>query len=188
MKMTGSNIQEVAKERMHKTIHALEQALSKLRAGRATPTILEGLQVTYYGAQTPLSQLASITVEGPFMLLVKPWEKKLVSEIEKAIRTSDLGLNPATAGDIIRVPLPPLSEERRKELIKKVKTEVEEAKVAVRNIRRDCNQDCKEQLKKKQMSEDEERRLEEGIQKLTNTYIEKIESIFSQKEKDLLEI
>jgi len=145
-----NRIQKEAKERMSKSIHALEEALSRRRTGRAHPNLLENIMVSYYGQDTPLSQLAAIHVESALMLAVKPWEKRLVPEIEKAIRASDLGLNPSTAGDVIRVPLPPLSEERRKELIKQVKGECEEAKVAIRNIRRDSNQQIKELLKAKQ--------------------------------------
>lgn len=183
-----SDIQKDAKARMAKSIHAFEEALQKLRTGRASPSILESIMVHYYGAETPLTQLASIGVEGAMMLTVKPWEKRVVPDIEKAIRASDLGLNPATSGDVIRVPLPPLSEERRKELIKKVKGEGEEAKVAIRNIRRDANHECKELLKNKVISEDDERKATDAIQKLTDTFIGQVDEIIARKEKDLLEI
>lgn len=183
-----NDVEKSAKERMTKSIRSLEEELTKIRAGRAHPSILEGVIVSYYGNETPLTQVASIGVEGALMLTVKPWEKKMVPEIEKAIRIADLGLNPATSGDVIRVPLPPLSEERRKELIKKVKNEGENAKVAVRNIRRDCNHDIKELLKKKLISEDEQRRAEEAMQKLTDNYIHQIDALLVRKEKDLMEI
>lgn len=183
-----ATIQKNAKERMAKSIRSLEEELSKLRAGRAHPSILDGVIVSYYGNETPLTQVATVGVEGALMLTVKPWEKRLVPEIEKAIRAADLGLNPATSGDVIRVPLPPLSEERRKELIKKVKVEGENAKVAIRNIRRDSNQELKDLLKKKAISEDEERRAEEAMQKLTDNSIHQVDEVLARKEKDLMEI
>ena len=183
-----NDIQKDAKTRMMKSIKTLEDNLAKLRAGRAHPSILDNVMVVYYGNETPLRQVATVGVEGALMLTVKPFEKKMVPEIEKAIRIADLGLNPATSGDVIRVPLPPLSEERRKELIKKVKGEGEDAKVAVRNIRRDCNQDIKELLKDKDISEDDQRRGEEAIQKLTDSFINQIDDLLAKKEKDLLEI
>lgn len=183
-----NDIQKDAKERMTKSIQSLEEELTKLRAGRAHPSLLENIMVPYYGNETPLSQVATIGVEGPLTLTVKPWEKQLTTTIEKAIRISDLGLNPATSGDVIRVPLPPLSEERRRELIKKVKLEAENTKVAIRNIRRDCNQDLKDLLKEKEISEDDERRGVENIQKLTDSFIQKVDEVFARKEKDLLEI
>lgn len=174
--------------RMDKTIHALEENLKKFRAGRAHPSFLDKIMVSYYGNNTPLSQIASIGVESALMLTVKPWEKQLTSTIEKAIRTCDLGLNPATSGDVIRVPLPPLSEERRKELSKKVKTECDDAKVAIRNIRRDANGDVKNALKDKKMSEDDAKSTEEAIQKITDKSITQIDTIFEHKQKDLLAI
>lgn len=184
----SNTIQTDAKTRMTKTLESLEQDLAKIRAGRAHPSILDAVLVSYYGNDTPLSQVASIHVESALMLTVKPWEKNMVQPIEKAIRASDLGLNPATSSDFIRVPLPPLSEERRRELIKKVKQEGEQAKVAVRNIRRDSNNHLKDLLKKKEISEDEQRRAEEAMQKLTDSYVAKIDDILATKEKDLLEM
>lgn len=183
-----NDIQKNAKDRMTKSIQSLEEELTKLRAGRANPSLLESITILYYGNETPLSQVSTIGIEGPLMLTVKPWEKQLTAVIEKAIRTSDLGLNPATSGDVIRVPLPPLSEERRRELIKKVKLEAENTKVAIRNIRRDCNQDLKDLLKEKEIGEDDERRAVENIQKLTDSFIHKVDEVFARKEKDLLEI
>lgn len=183
-----NDIQKDAKTRMTKTVHSLEEELGRLRAGRANPSILEGVVVSYYGNDTPLTQVAQIVVEGALMLAVKPFEKRLVPEIEKAIRSADLGLNPANSGDVIRVPFPPLSEERRKELIKKVKAEVENSKVAIRNIRRDANQEIKDLLKEKSISEDEQRKAEEAMQKLTDDFIKQADVIMARKEKDLMEI
>jgi ribosome recycling factor len=183
-----NNIQNDAKSRMAKSIKTLEDEIAKLRAGRANPSLLESVIVSYYGNDTPLAQLAAIHVEGALMLTVKPWEKKMIPDIEKAIRVADLGLNPATSGDTIRVPLPPLSEERRRELIKKVKVLAEEGKVAVRNIRRDSNQSIKDLLKSKTISEDDQRRSEDAIQKLTDSCIDQIDKIVAKKEKDLLEM
>ena len=183
-----SKVQKDAKERMQKSLLSFEESLTKLRAGRAHPSLLDKIVVSYYGTDTPLTQLATVGVEGALMLTVKPWEKKIVPEIEKAIRSSDLGLNPSTSGDVIRVPLPPLSEERRKDLIKKVKVEAENAKVAIRNIRRDANQEIKELLKAKAISEDEERKGEEQMQKLTDSFIAQVDDVVAKKEKDLMEI
>lgn len=185
---TLNDIQKDADARMKKSIRSLEDELAKLRTGRAHPSILDNVTVSYYGNDTPLTQVATVGVEGALMLTVKPWEKKLVPDIEKAIRASGLGLNPATSGDVIRVPLPPLSLERRKELIKKTKGEGENAKVAIRNIRRDCNQEIKELLKEKLISEDDQRRGEELMQKLTDGFIANVDEILARKEKDLLEI
>lgn len=175
-----------AEERMNKTIHTLETDLSKLRAGRAHPSLLDDIKVPYFGTDTPLSQLASVTVEGPLMLVVKPWEKQLASTIAKAIGASDLGLNPSASSDVIRVPLPPLSEERRRELGKKVKGECEESKISVRNIRRDANSDFKNLLKEKDISEDDAKNAEDMVQKLTDKAVIKIDQMFEQKQKDLL--
>lgn len=183
-----SNIQSDAKSRMSKSIKSLEEDIAKLRAGRANPSLLESVIVSYYGNDTPLVQLAAIHVESALMLTVKPWEKKLIPEIEKAIRQADLGVNPASAGDFIRVPLPALSEERRRELIKKVKGIAEESKVAIRSIRRDSNQAIKDLLKAKSITEDDQRRSEEAIQKLTDQFIKQIDDIIIKKEKDLLEM
>ncbi|HET9843443.1 MAG TPA: ribosome recycling factor [Gammaproteobacteria bacterium] len=182
------NIKTDADRRMKKTIATLEDELGKLRAGRAHPSLLEGITVISYGNETPLNQVASVGVDGALMLTIKPWDKQMIPAIEKAIRISDLGLNPATSGDIIRVPLPPLSEERRKELIKKVKAEGEAAKVSVRNIRRDANSTIKDLLKEKEISEDDERKAEEFIQKLTDKYVQEIDQILAKKEKDLMVI
>lgn len=175
-----------AETKMKKSIHALEDELLKLRAGRASTSLLEGILVSYYGNTTPITQVASLGIEGPLMLTVKPWEKQMVIEIDKAIRNSGLGLNPAVSGDTIRVPLPPLSEERRRELIKRVKAEGEESKVAVRNIRRDANQEYKDLLKNKEITQDDEKQGMDGVQKLTDNYIAQIDKILAAKEADLL--
>lgn len=182
------DIQKESRSRMTKSLKTLEDELAKLRAGRAHPSLLDGVMVSYYGNDTPLNQVATVGVESAMMLTVKPFEKKLVADIEKAIRIADLGLNPSNVGDMIRVPLPPLSEERRKELIKKVKSAGEGAKVAVRNIRRDANHDIKESLKAKMISEDEQRRAEDLMQKLTDSFVADIDKLLARKEKDLLEI
>jgi ribosome recycling factor len=179
-------IQMNAETKMKKSIHALEDELLKLRAGRASTSLLEGILVSYYGNTTPITQVASLGIEGPLMLTVKPWEKQMVIEIDKAIRNSGLGLNPAVSGDTIRVPLPPLSEERRRELIKRVKSEGEDSKVAVRNIRRDANQEYKDLLKNKEITQDDEKQGMDGVQKLTDNYIAQIDKILAAKEADLL--
>lgn len=177
-----------AKERMSKSCEALVHDLAKLRAGRAHPSLLDNVMVDYYGNPTPLNQVGAVSVESALVLTVKPWEKNMIPAIEKAIRTSDLGLNPATSSDVIRVPLPPLSEERRKELIKKVKNEGEQSKVAIRNIRRDANKRFEELEKDKMISEDEKRKAEDDMQKLTDEQVKKIDGILDKKEKELLEI
>jgi len=177
-----------SKARMQKSVDALHHALSKLRMGRATPSLLEHVLVDYYGSPTPLTQVANVSVEDARTLAVKPWEKSMVPEIEKAIMTSDLGLNPATSGELIRVPLPALTNERRLELVKVVKTEIENAKVAVRNIRRDANHQLKELEKQKALTEDDLRRAEERIQKLTDATIGEIDQVFANKEAELLEV
>jgi len=177
-----------AKERMQKSVESLHGELAKLRTGRATPSMLEHINVEYYGSPTPLSQVANITVLDARTLSIAPWEKSLVQDIEKAILTSDLGLNPATSGDAIRVPLPPLTEERRRELTKVVKSEVESAKIAVRNIRRDANASLKELVKSKEMTEDDERRAQERVQKVTDEVVAEMDKICQRKESELMEI
>ena len=177
-----------ARLRMEKSVMALKTELSKLRAGRAHPSLLEHIKVNYYNVDTPLNQVATIAIENSRMLTVTPWEKNMGGAIEKAIQTADLGLNPATVGMVIRVPLPPLTEERRKELSRIVRDEAEKARVAVRNIRREANNDLKELLKGKEISEDEERRAQNSIQKLTGTQIAEVDKIASQKEADLMAI
>jgi ribosome recycling factor len=175
-----------ADERMHKSIASLASAFKKIRTGRAHPDILDSVQVSYYGSDTPLSQLANVTVEEGRSLIVSPWEKPMIGEIEKAIMKSDLGLNPSNNGDTIRVPMPPLTEETRKEYTKQAKAEAENARIAIRNIRRDANSDFKELEKEKEISEDEQRRAEDQVQKITDKHIATIESSFQAKEADLL--
>ena len=174
------------KERMSRSITSLKTELAKLRTGRAHPSLLEHIKVNYYNVETPLNQVANVTVENARMLTITPWEKNMVSPIEKAIRTADLGLNPTTAGTVIRVPLPPLTEERRKELGRVVREEAEKARVAVRNVRREANNDFKELLKAKEINEDDERKAETSVQQLTDSHIKMIDSIAAEKEADLL--
>lgn len=182
------DIQKDAAARMAKSVESLKQDLVKLRTGRAHTSLLEHITVSYYGADVPINQVASITVGDARTLVVTPWENKMVPSIEKAILTSDLGLNPTTAGNVIRIPLPPLTEERRRDMIKVVRQEGENARVAIRNIRRDANADFKSLLKEKEITEDEERRAEDAMQKLTDKYIAEIEKTLEAKEAELLEI
>ena len=182
------NIIKDAKNRMEKSVEALSVALGKIRTGRAHVSILDHIEVEYYGSMVPLSQVANLTVQDSRTLGISPWEKTMVGPIEKAIINSDLGLNPATTGTLIRVPLPPLTEDRRKELVKVVGGEAEQAKVAVRNIRRDANNQIAAMEKAGEISEDIQRRAEEEIQKLTDTTTKKIEEVLAQKEEELMEI
>jgi len=182
-----NEIIEDTKKGMEKSINSLDIALKKIRTGRASPALLEDIKVDYYGTLTPLSQLANISVEDAKTLAVIPWEKSIVQDIEKTIMESDLGINPATSGDTIRVILPDLTEETRKEFIKKAKSDAENTKVSIRNVRREGNSQLKEFLKEKEISEDEERQGEEEIQKLTDIYVNKVDEILSLKEKDLLD-
>jgi len=177
-----------AEERMQKSVASLETAFNKIRTGRAHPSILDGIMVPYYGADTPLNQLANVNVEEGRSLVVNPWEKSAIGEIEKAILRSDLGLNPSNNGESIRVPMPPLTEETRREFTKQAKHEAENARVAIRNIRRDANSDLKELEKEKEISEDELRRAEEQVQKLTDKYIDVVEATLATKEQDLLSV
>lgn len=183
-----NDIKKDAEERMGKSIDSLRQELKKLRTGRAHPSLLEHITVEYYGSSVPLSQVANVNVDDPRTLAVVPWEKPMVAVVEKAIMQANLGLNPTTAGEVIRVPLPPLTEERRKDMIKLVKSEGEKGKVAIRNIRRDANADLKGLLKDKDISEDEERKAEDDIQKLTDKKIADLDKVLEEKEKDLMEI
>ena len=183
-----NEIKQDAEKRMRKTIDALHVDMTKIRTGRANVGLLDHVQVDYYGTMTPLNQVANITASDSRTILVTPWEKSMVAAIEKAILTSDLGLNPATAGNAIRVPMPPLTEERRKELIKVVRNEGEQGKVSIRNIRRDANNQLKDLVKDKTISEDDERRAGEVIQKLTDKYILEVDTVLADKEKDLMEI
>lgn len=179
---------EDAELRMGKSVESLKQELSKIRTGRAHPSLLDHLKVDYYGSEVPLSQAANIAVEDSRTLSITPWEKQMVAVIEKAILTSDLGLNPNTAGTVIRIPMPPLTEERRKEMVRIVRQEAEAGRVAIRNIRRDANSDFKDLLKEKEISEDDERRAQDAIQKLTDAYIHKIDELLAGKEAELMEV
>jgi len=162
--------------------------LGKIRTGRAHPSLLDHLRVDYYGSEMPISQVANVGVEDARTLTVTPWEKQMVQAIEKTILKSDLGLNPATSGTVIRIPMPPLTEETRRELVKVVRHEGEAAKVAIRNIRRDANSDFKELLKEKEISEDEEHKAEDDVQKLTDRYVSEVDKVLAGKETELMEI
>jgi ribosome recycling factor len=183
-----NEIKQDSENRMKKTIEALHADMGKIRTGRANVGMLHHVLVDYYGTSMPLNQVANVTTIDPRTLLVTPFEKSMVSAVEKAILTADLGLNPATVGTAIRVPMPPLTEERRKELTKVVRNEAEQAKVSIRNIRRDANNQLKDLVKNKTISEDEERRAGELIQKLTDKYILEVDNLLAEKEKDLMEI
>ena len=183
-----ADIQKDARNRMTKSLDSLRHELAKIRTGRAHPSLLEHVHVDYYGSEVPIGQAASVTVEDARTLSVTPWDKNMVSVIEKAILTSDLGLNPSTAGQVIRIPLPPLTEERRKDLGRIVHQEGENAKIAIRNIRRDANHHIKELLKAKEISEDDERKAEQDIQAVTDVAVKKVDEIVAEKEQELLEI
>ncbi len=182
------DIKQDAAERMGKSVEALKHELAKVRSGRAHPSLLDHIMVSYYGNPTPIKQVANVAVEDARTLTITPWEQSMVAPVEKAILNSDLGLNPNTAGSVIRVPMPPLTEERRRDLIKVVRHEAEQARVAIRNIRRDANHELKEAAKEKLVSEDDERRGEEAVQRLTDTYIKRVDQLLEEKEKDLLAI
>lgn len=182
------DIQKDAAARMSKSVEALKHDLAKVRTGRAHTSLLDHLVVSYYGSDVPIKQVANINVEDARTLAVTPWEQNMVAVVEKAILNSDLGLNPSSAGNVIRVPLPPLTEERRKDLIRVVRQEGEQARVAVRNIRREANHDLKDLVKEKMISEDDERRGEEAVQKLTDRYVNDIDQVLQEKEKDLMAI
>ena len=183
-----SDVKKTADQKMHRSIEALKTDLAKVRTGRAHTGLLDHIHVDYYGTSMPLPQVASVTLADARTIGVQPWEKKMIPVVEKAIRESDLGLNPATSGDMIRVPMPPLTEERRKELIKVVHKEAEAAKVAVRNVRREANEQLKKLLKDKQCSEDEERRAHDDLQKLTDRFTAEIDKMLQATEADLMAI
>ncbi len=183
-----NEIKEDAAERMSKSVDVLGHNFNKIRTGRAHPSILDTIRIDYYGTDTPLSQVASVNVEDNRTLSVVPWEKQLVPLIEKAIMKSDLGLNPSTAGTVIRIPMPALTEDSRKGYIKQAKAEAENARISVRNIRRDALADFKSLLKEKDISEDEERKAADDVQKLTDKFIAEIDRELAEKEKDLMEI
>lgn len=183
-----NDIMRDAKQRMEKSVDSLKQELVKLRTGRAHTSLLDHIMVNYYGVPTQLNQVANVSVENARTLMVTPWEKNIVPDIEKAIMSANLGLNPNTAGTVIRIPMPPLTEERRKSLGKVVREEAEQARVAIRNIRRDANQELKNLLKEKAISEDEERRAQTATQKTTDEFTAQVDSISAAKEKELMEI
>jgi ribosome recycling factor len=186
--MTIAEIRKSTEQKMVKSVEALKHDLAKIRTGRAHTGLLDHIQVDYYGAMVPLSQVGNVGLSDARTITVQPYEKKLVPVIEKAIRDSDLGLNPASSGDVIRVPMPPLTEERRKDLTKVVRHEGENAKVAVRNLRRDAIAHLKEMLKKKEVSEDDERRAQDDVQKLTDRFIVDIDKLIAEKEKEILTV
>lgn len=183
-----SNIKKNAEERMGKSVDALQTAFNRIRTGRAHPSLLETVIVNYYGSDVPLSQVANINMEDSRTLAVIPWEAKMAPEIEKAIMKSDLGLNPSSAGSVIRVPMPSLTEETRRNYIKQARSEAENARVSVRNVRRDANGQLKDLLKDKSIAEDEERRGQDEIQKITDKFINDVEQLLQAKEADLMEI
>jgi ribosome recycling factor len=182
------DLKKDAQARMTKCVHNFQADLKKLRTGRAHPSLIEHLKVDYYGSEVPLQQIASINVEEGRTLVVSPWEKTVVSAIEKAIHKSDLGLNPMTAGTIIRIPMPPLTEERRRDITKVVRHDAENARVAVRNVRRDVMADIKEMLKEKLVSQDDERRAETEVQKLTDRHVAEIDQLLAAKEKEIMQV
>lgn len=183
-----ADVKKTAEQKMKKTLETLKNDLGKIRTGRAHAGILDHVMVDYYGTPTPVPQVANVNLIDARTIGVAPWDKKMASAIEKAIRDSDLGLNPATQGELVRVPMPALTEERRKDLIKVVKTEGENARVAVRNIRRDANNQLKELLKQKKVAEDEERRAQDDVQKLTDRHIAEIDKMLQTKEADLMAV
>jgi len=182
------DIKKDAADRMAKCVAVLKNELKKLRTGRASTSLLEHVRVDYYGSEVPLSQVANVSVEDSRTLTVVPWEKQMVPVIEKAIMKSDLGLNPATAGSVIRVPLPALTEERRRDLTKVVRHEGESARVAIRNVRRDVMHELKEMLKEKLVSEDVDRKAQEEVQKLTDKYVAEVDHVLAEKEKELMQV
>jgi ribosome recycling factor len=182
------DVKKDAIDRMQKCVVALRNELKRLRTGRAHPSLLEHIRVDYYGSEMPLNQVANVAIEDARTITVTPWEKTMVSVIEKAIMKSDLGLMPATAGTVIRVPMPALTEERRRDLTKVVRHEAENARVAVRNVRRDVMNELKDMLKEKLLSQDEDRRAQDEIQKLTDKYVAEIEQVLTEKEKELMQV
>jgi len=186
--MTIAEVKKNTDQRMNKSIDTLKADLAKVRTGRAHIGILDHVHVDYYGNPTLLTQVANVTLIDARTIGVQPWEKKMVAAVEKAIREADLGLNPATQGDIIRVPTPPLTEERRKEMVKLVKSEAEDAKIAIRNIRRDANEGLKKILKDKECSEDDERRAQDDVQKLTDRFVAEVDKLVADKEKEVLTV
>ena len=186
--MTVADVKKNAEQKMHKSIDTLKADLAKVRTGRAHVGILDHVMVDYYGNPTNITQVANVTLIDARTIGVQPWEKKMVGAVEKAIRDADLGLNPSTQGDVIRVPTPPLTEERRREMVKLVKSEAEDAKIAIRNIRRDANEALKKLLKDKACSEDDERRAQDEVQKLTDKFVTEVDKLVAEKEKEVLTV
>lgn len=186
--MTIADISSQADAKMGQSLAALETNLSKIRTGRANPALLDTIHVEYYGSHVPLSQVASVSLLDARTISVQPWEKNMAAKVEKAIRESELGLNPANMGDLIRVPMPPMSEDRRREMTKIARAEGEQAKIAVRSLRRDANEAVKRLVKDKEATEDEQKRAEAAIQKATDAHVSRIDQLVAAKEKDILEV
>jgi ribosome recycling factor len=186
--MKPSEIRASSEQKMHKSIESLKHDLAKIRTGRAHTGLLDHIQVDYYGSMVPLAQVANVGLADARTITVQPWEKKMLAVIDKAIRESDLGLNPAAQGDMLRIPMPPLTEERRREMTKVVRHEGENARVAVRNLRRDAIHQLKEMLKKKEISEDDERRAQDDVQRLTDRFVADVDKMIAEKEKELMTI
>ncbi len=186
--MSVADVKKNTDQKMQKSIETLKNDLAKVRTGRAHVGMLDHVQVDYYGTPTHINQVANVTLLDARTIGVQPWEKKMIATVEKAIRESDLGLNPSTQGDVIRVPTPALTEERRKEMVKLVKTEAEDAKIAIRNIRRDANEGLKKLLKDKTISEDDERRAQDDVQKLTDKFVAEVDKLVAEKEKEVLTV
>ena len=186
--MKPTEMRGATEQKMLKSVESLKHDLAKIRTGRAHTGLLDHIQVEYYGSMVPLAQVANVGLGDARTITVQPWEKKMISAIEKAIRDADLGLNPSTQGEMIRVPTPPLTEERRKEMVKLVKTEGEDAKIAIRNIRRDANESLKKLLKDKACSEDDERRAQDDVQKLTDKFVSEVDKLLAEKEKEVLTV
>ena len=186
--MTIADIKKTTQTKMDQSIEALKNNLGRVRTGRANPQLLDTIHVEYYGSMVPLSQVANVTLLDSRTISVQPWEKNMGAKIEKAIRESDLGLNPASMGDLIRVPMPPMSEERRKEMTKLARTEGENAKIAIRNLRRDANEGVKKLVKDKEASEDDQKRSEAEVQKLTDKHIADIDTLVAAKEQEIMAI
>jgi len=183
-----NDIREDAESRMHKSIEALSHNFNKIRTGRAHPSLLDGIRVEYYGSESPLNQVANINIEDARTLSLQVWDRSMIQVVEKAIMKSDLGLNPATAGEVIRIPMPMLTEETRKGYIKQARAEAESARVSVRNARRDAMSMLKDMVKEKEISEDDERRGQDDVQKLTDKIIKRVDELLAAKEADLMEI
>lgn len=184
----STNIHNETEERMKKSVDNLKKELSRIRTGRASPSLLEGVMVDYYGSQMPVNQVATITIPEARLILIQPWEKSMLSSIEKAIQASDLGLNPQNDGNLIRLPIPALTEQRRKELFKTCKKIAEESKVAIRNIRRDSNEKLKNAEKNKEITQDEQKKSLDDIQKLTDKYIKSVDDHLAMKEKEIMDV